>query len=94
MLIALIPHIVRRPEITAENLRGIAAGSDQMVRLRYAEPKVEQEPVSAPAAKKSKPAPTASNRPKAMLACPDCGGTVEHMEGCMLCPACGYSKCG
>ncbi len=26
--------------------------------------------------------------------CPDCGGALQHEEGCMVCKACGYSKCG
>jgi ribonucleoside-diphosphate reductase alpha chain len=26
-------------------------------------------------------------------ACPECGGAVEHEGGCMVCRACGYSKC-
>jgi len=26
--------------------------------------------------------------------CPDCGGALRHEEGCMVCHACGYSKCG
>ena len=26
--------------------------------------------------------------------CPDCGGSLQHVEGCMICKACGYSKCG
>ena len=26
--------------------------------------------------------------------CPDCGGALWHVEGCMVCRACGYSKCG
>ena len=25
--------------------------------------------------------------------CPDCGGALQHVEGCMVCKACGYSKC-
>ncbi len=25
--------------------------------------------------------------------CPDCGSSVEHVEGCLKCPACGWSKC-
>ncbi|UCE19870.1 MAG: vitamin B12-dependent ribonucleotide reductase [Gemmatimonadota bacterium] len=25
--------------------------------------------------------------------CPDCGSLVEYMEGCVVCRACGYSKC-
>ena len=35
LMIALIPHIVRRPEYTAENLRGIAVGNQQSVHLNY-----------------------------------------------------------
>ncbi|MEK7773391.1 MAG: vitamin B12-dependent ribonucleotide reductase [Deltaproteobacteria bacterium] len=27
-------------------------------------------------------------------ACPDCGGTVEHADGCVVCRGCGYSECG
>ena len=26
-------------------------------------------------------------------ACPDCGGQVEHVEGCDICYSCGYSHC-
>jgi len=27
-------------------------------------------------------------------ACPECGKSVEHEGGCMICRHCGYSKCG
>ncbi len=27
-------------------------------------------------------------------ACPDCGGMIEHVEGCVTCRACGYTECG
>lgn len=35
LLIALIPHIVRRPDYTPENLRGIAVGNATVVKLNY-----------------------------------------------------------
>ncbi len=47
LMIALIPHIVRRPEITGLNLRAISAGTDATVKLSYA-PKVDG--LAAPAA--------------------------------------------
>jgi ribonucleoside-diphosphate reductase alpha chain len=25
--------------------------------------------------------------------CPDCGSSIEHTEGCLKCPSCGWSKC-
>jgi len=25
--------------------------------------------------------------------CPDCGSSIEHVEGCLKCPSCGWSKC-
>jgi general secretion pathway protein D len=36
LMIALIPHIVRRPELTTENLRGISVGNQTSVKLNYA----------------------------------------------------------
>ena len=29
-----------------------------------------------------------------MHVCPECGGKVEHEGGCVICRACGFSKCG
>lgn len=36
LLIVLVPHIVRSPEITQSNLRGIAVGNTTFVKLNYA----------------------------------------------------------
>jgi len=35
LLVAVIPHIVRKPDIDGLNLRGIAVGQDQNLKLRY-----------------------------------------------------------
>jgi general secretion pathway protein D len=35
LVIALIPHIVRGPEITASNLKGVAAGTSTQIRVSY-----------------------------------------------------------
>jgi general secretion pathway protein D len=40
LMIALIPHIVRRPDITGLDLKGVSAGTDATVKLSYA-PKVD-----------------------------------------------------
>jgi ribonucleoside-diphosphate reductase alpha chain len=31
--------------------------------------------------------------PKTMETCPECGLTISHEGGCLLCHNCGYSKC-
>jgi general secretion pathway protein D len=36
LLIALIPHVVRAPDFTESNLRGVSAGNDQNLKLSYA----------------------------------------------------------
>ena len=28
------------------------------------------------------------------IICPDCGAPLRHAEGCVMCPFCGWSKCG
>ena len=59
LLIALIPHIIRRPEITAENLKGIAVGNQTVVKLSYG-PRASDQPApqtQPPAAEATPPAP-------------------------------------
>jgi general secretion pathway protein D len=62
LMIALIPHIVRRPEYTAENLRGIAVGNQQSVHLNYGR---RADATPAPAAAPKKDGPPAANPPAA-----------------------------
>jgi general secretion pathway protein D len=70
LLIALTPHIVRTPDYTPENLRGVYTGSELVVKLNYA-PKTEDgasgtsapgtvaPPAAAPGAAVTAPAGTA-----------------------------------
>ncbi|MCP5116676.1 MAG: hypothetical protein GY953_38095 [bacterium] len=73
LLIALIPHIVRRPDITELNLRGVAAGSDQVVRLTYASNGSVEEPdkPAEPKPEPPKPAPSPLDPPAADPAKPE-----------------------
>lgn len=76
MMIALIPHIVRSPDYTAENLRGVFAGADQQLRLMYAPlpegsqgsapapPQPADVPANAPAATAPKPAAAPAGEPR------------------------------
>jgi len=74
----------------------------EIIKERDAKKNEEAQPKSTgkmSASSKSEPAEqqgkqsAVSARPKVMLSCPDCGGTIEHIEGCMLCRECGFSKC-
>jgi general secretion pathway protein D len=55
LMIALIPHVVRRPEITEENLRSVASGNQTTIHVSYAPKPVEEAaapkeaPLAAPA---------------------------------------------
>jgi general secretion pathway protein D len=57
LLIALIPHIVRTPDISALDLRGVAAGTDQTVKLNYS-PRTEEAKPAPPAPAAPGPPPT------------------------------------
>jgi len=53
LMIALVPHIIRSPDYTAENMRAVFAGGETVIKLNYA-PKPEDLAPAAPA-----PAPAA-----------------------------------
>ena len=77
LLIALIPHVVRTPDYTAENLRGIYAGTDQTVKLNYA-PRVSGDgapssyaaPAASAAPVPATPPQTAASQPALALGSP------------------------
>jgi general secretion pathway protein D len=68
LVIALIPHIVRGPDITESNLRGVAAGNATQIKVGYGPRKgaAEEKPVAIaqaatpPAAPGTVPRPTAA----------------------------------
>ena len=68
LMIALIPHIVRKPEITGLDMKEIAAGTDATVKLNFA-PRVEEP--AAPAA--TTPATAAPGSPSRNNARGDAG---------------------
>ncbi|MBW6514470.1 MAG: vitamin B12-dependent ribonucleotide reductase [Candidatus Syntrophosphaera sp.] len=39
------------------------------------------------------PAPIVPGAQTSVALCPDCGSSIEHVEGCLICPGCGWSKC-
>ena len=49
LMIVLIPHVIRRPEITPENLRAIAVGNFTTVKVNYAPKPVAPGPGGTPA---------------------------------------------
>ena len=93
LLIALIPHIVRRPDYTEEEMRGIAVGSATVVKLNYAHPpQVDGEPApkgamppapGAPATPMPAPPATmpqaATPQASAPPAAPQAGATVNFV---------------
>jgi general secretion pathway protein D len=74
LMIALIPHVVRRPEITPENIREISVGNTTTIKLNYAPraqeagaprpaPAAAPAPASPPAAAPRVPSPAAPLAP-------------------------------
>jgi general secretion pathway protein D len=58
LMIALIPHILRTQDLSELDLRGIAAGTDQTVKLTYGPRK--EEAVAAPASSAGTPGPAST----------------------------------
>ena len=69
LMIALIPHIVRKPDITGLDMRGIAAGTDATVKLIYA-PRVPEAAAAAPAPAAGAPAAPGATTPAVTPATP------------------------
>jgi general secretion pathway protein D len=65
LMIAIIPHIVRRTEITPQNLKTIAVGNATVVKLNYAARQPEPAPAAAPPAPGQAAQPAAAPVPAA-----------------------------
>ncbi|MCF7916699.1 MAG: vitamin B12-dependent ribonucleotide reductase [Candidatus Omnitrophica bacterium] len=55
--------------------------------------KIKSKPVEAPKEMAAKKIKTDKSSHNVVGVCPDCGFALRHQEGCLLCDACGYSKC-
>ena len=79
ILIVLIPHIVRLPSITAENLRSIASGTDTNAEVRLQDAILlpeQQKPEDAPAA----PTAAAATPPPAAVVAPSTANTTASQN--------------
>jgi general secretion pathway protein D len=65
LMIVLIPHIIRRPEITAENLRPVATGNQLTVKLTHRAGPSESVPAATKSAEAKPPAGEPSAPPSA-----------------------------
>jgi general secretion pathway protein D len=63
IMMAIVPHIIRRPNVTAEELRPIAVGSQATVKLSYAPKEVEPPPAPGGDGKPAPSAPAVSASP-------------------------------
>ncbi|HXB67530.1 MAG TPA: cohesin domain-containing protein [Candidatus Acidoferrales bacterium] len=65
LMIALIPHVIRRPEFTEENLRGIAVGNQASVHLSYGRKPSQSAMEKAPEPPKKEDPPASAGLPPA-----------------------------
>jgi general secretion pathway protein D len=73
LLIALIPRIVRGPEFTRENLKGVAVGNATVVKLNYVRPRTaaSEAPATQPAAPEAQPAEVPAPAPAPAVPSPE-----------------------
>ncbi|MBI3664934.1 MAG: hypothetical protein HY236_01705 [Acidobacteria bacterium] len=67
ILIVLVPHVVRVPDLTDVNMRGISAGTDQQVKLSFTQPRDDHPALPNP---ESAPPPATPAQPPAAPAVP------------------------
>ncbi len=68
-----------------------AAATDASSHPSTDSPSGASESAKGVGAKHASPLPTSEGTG---LGCPDCGALLAYQEGCLVCRACGYNKCG
>jgi len=76
LMIALVPHIIRTPDYTPENLRGVFSGPDQSLHLMYAPRDDEGSGSAGPAGGAANPAPAIA--PQTPIALPPVPGATPN----------------
>ena len=75
LMIALVPHIVRTPDYSPENLRGVFSGPDQSLHLMYAP---RDEDGSGPGGAGGAANPAAAGAPQTPIALPPVPGAAPN----------------
>ena len=87
---------IRCPSPSWANGKKIFSCADAIARVLEKRGIDQKNVVKVETAVKSKEAVVAKKRSSfknIVGVCPDCGAALRHQEGCVLCDACGYSKC-
>lgn len=80
------PSTIRQPGLSVTSCPdAIAKTLERVIRARGEGKMPESAPITC-----SISAPSG----KTARFCPECGSKLEHAGGCVICPSCGYSKCG
>jgi ribonucleoside-diphosphate reductase alpha chain len=93
------PEPIKKPEPILVNTNVQTTFVEETKPVYYTAPTPMPTLTVAPTApakpvKQEKSKYSKNNEFGSLLECPDCGGDLEYSEGCILCRACGYSKCG
>jgi len=78
-------QVMSTPDAIAKVLERYLDGREEIVAARKAAPAAASHSTASPG--------QPSAQPKTKTTCPECGSTVEHINGCVVCYNCGWSKC-
>jgi ribonucleoside-diphosphate reductase alpha chain len=84
-------QILSTPDAIGKVLEYYIEHRDDIVSMRV--PGLEATPVTSNPAPAHSHAPKNDGQIKSTVTCPECGSSVEHVSGCVVCYNCGWSKC-